>query len=400
VPGDGTLTFSVRVELVDGTFLEARGHMAIDEVGGAPQLRRVGDPEVRYGGASFDRLRQEARKFGYGLGNQDTVWADVVCAGSLGFLCPRQEAAAIAGRMVDAQLPDLVRRTVAQRLDEALGTVGRSLGELMRRSWSPLRERPDVKWTTTLAAPPSISKEGIVLRLCMRSHIPPPQVDASIRGPVLHAEPALRATALRPDKGAVIRVRMDVNALNAILFVLWQSGVLRDRAAGVTAALPAPVRALAFEWTGLEPLLPPVVSEPEPDRSGMLPVVLGALRMGRWDRRDVLAHATAEVSLKSGTGPWTLSARARTLATNCAERVGSGTRLTPCLSDLVPIVKDTLEREPVEQTFAEADLLARLPELTFSALTLQLRNARASVEGPPAALVLEVDAEIVGIGGP
>ena len=399
-PGNGVLAFTFRVELEDGTFVEVRGSMAIDENRGAPVLRRVGDPVVQYGGASFDRLREEARRFGFGLGQYDTALADAVCAGSLGLLCPRQEAAALAGQMVDAQLPDIVRRTVAQRLDGALGTIGEALGSLVRRRWAPLRARPDVEWTFSLATAPVISTAGVVLPLCMRFAIPPPQTDASVSGPVRFGPGAGGAPEPAVDRGAVIRVRMQLDALNAVLFVLWQSGVLREKVAGVAAALPAPMRALAFDWTGVEPLLPPVIGPPQSAGSPKtLPVVLGALRIGRLGERDVLAHAIADMELRAGKADWTLSARARELTTSCAQPGSGGTRLTPCLSDLAPLVNDTLEHAPIEQTFPGSELLARIPALSFASLALRLERPRAEVMTAPPGLELAVDAAIVGPGG-
>ncbi|MDI1483612.1 hypothetical protein [Polyangium sp. y55x31] len=90
-----------------------------------------------------------------------------------------------------------------------------------------------------------------------------------------------------------------------------------------------------------------------------------------------------------------LSASFQQLGVNCVETLSpSRMRFTPCLSDLLPVVRETLKDKPLVRRFPGGELLRRLPDLTFADLKLELSNLRASTSSAPASLRVRVDTKI------
>jgi hypothetical protein len=83
------------------------------------------------------------------------------------------------------------------------------------------------------------------------------------------------------------------------------------------------------------------------------------------------------------------------LAANCTASSGRAT-LSPCVSDLMPTVRESLVGRPVQAEIPGGDLLAKLPSMSFGGARLQLTDLRATTNGSPVRLSLKVRAAIVG----
>ncbi len=206
-----------------------------------------------------------------------------------------------------------------------------------------------------------------------------------------HGSPLERSRSNVP--GAFIELTADVNAINQAMYFLWQSGTLRELGHGsaMLDALPEGLRNLAFDVKGFDPALPPTV-EAQAHQYG-IPVVLGDVALGAWENRQVVGHAIASIGVEPSGDAVELRARFEQVSVNCVES-STRTRLTPCLSDLLPAVRDMLAERPFTHHFSGADVLGRLPALTFQGLRLELSNLGARTPPGPSSLRVKVDARI------
>jgi hypothetical protein len=123
-------------------------------------------------------------------------------------------------------------------------------------------------------------------------------------------------------------------------------------------------------------------------------MVLGDVTLGAWENRRVIGHAIASIGVEPSGEAVELRARFEEVSVNCVESTTSSTRLTPCLSDLLPAVRDMLAERPFTHRLTGADILGRLPALTFQGLRLELSNLQARTPPGPSSLRVKVDARI------
>lgn len=374
---EGQLRLEVRVALIDGTFVHTTSRIAIRADRGSIVLRRVGRSETGYGGPSFERLREEAVRFGRSLGDKDTILADALCAGTLGLVCPREEAAKAAGRLVDEMVPRVVDQTVETGLDGALIQVEGAIAAMIRHRITPIDGRPDIAFGLHVAADPIVRTSGMHVPLCLRG-----EIESGAYGGVpgvarLPEEVAPPTT----ESDAVIGVELGKPALNLILHVLWRSGWLRERGTdpALIASLPHEAGALAFDVTGFEPLLPPTLLLDPTDDS--FPIMLGAVKVGMWGDRTVLAQARTALRFQTRSGQVVGVAALESVGVHCARSRAGKTMLEPCLSDLLPLFRDVIADRTVEQRIAGSELVARLPRLAFGGLSLQYGDIDVRARG-------------------
>jgi hypothetical protein len=127
------------------------------------------------------------------------------------------------------------------------------------------------------------------------------------------------------------------------LYTLWQSGQLArwGRAHALLSRLPAELADTLLLVDGFEPGLPPVVRRgPE---SGAWRVTLGDVSVGHVAGARVVAHAELVASVTQQAGGLSLAARDVQPRVSCVTGRPGGVSLEPCLSDLVPILRERLQ---------------------------------------------------------
>lgn len=387
----GSARLDVRIELEDGTYIEGDTRLAIESVSGTPALKRIGDAHTSFDGPSFTRLRREAIDFGATLGSNDSDGTGLFCLMTLGVGCVLSSLAAdAAAEKIDKEGPATVNGELSKAIDDALAKVNQSLSAL-RRPLYPLPKRPRDGVRAKLAGDPTIAADGITLPLCVALTVADPKIDPAVPGPP-QAVASLGAGLSRPN-GRMIGMRADGRVLNHLLYFLWQSGTLRElgTSTALLDALPSDLQNLAFEVHGFDPGLPPVLIRTMEGTSG-LPVALADIGMGTWDRRIVVGHAIGDVSVQTAGDKVTFAAALRHVFADCAEASGaSAMSITPCLSDLLPAIRETIKGRSFSRSLSGGDILGRLPRMAFEGLRIDLSRLTASTD--PQMMLLEVAAD-------
>jgi hypothetical protein len=256
------------------------------------------------------------------------------------------------------------RAEMSRKMEPALDALNASLAKLHE----PLRPFPDhdVEMTFRLARPPEVSTDGIGLRLCAKVDLDGERVDPAITGPPLvDAElPELPP----PGKGARIDVRLNAEAVNRIVYALWQLGELRKwgTSTQILDQLPDEVRSLAFEVSGFDPRLPPVLDAAESR------IAVANVAVGRWGERTVFGHATGSFELATVGDDVEITAEVDRMAVSCATMAGSGHRIEPCLSELLPMVRERMQEQPPRFRIDTSGLVRALAGHTVHGLRLRL----------------------------
>ncbi len=261
------------------------------------------------------------------------------------------------------------RAEMARRVTPALDALNRSLSRL-HEPLTPFPGEPH-EIALRLARPPEVGPDGVGLRLCARLALGGPRIDPAITGPPLvrSEPPPLPAAAT----GAVVELALDNDAVNHVIHAMWQTGQLRrwGTSTELLDQLPDDVRGLAFEVTGFDPRLPPILVG---DR-----VVVANVAVGRWGEREVMGHATGAMRLAggaSGSSRLTLSASLDALEVSCVGPLPDGTRsawqLTPCLSELLPLVSERMRASPPRFGIDTAALIRAVAGHTLHGLRLEL----------------------------
>lgn len=282
------------------------------------------------------------------------------------------------------------RAEMSRQIKPALDALNASLSKLHE----PMRPFPehDVEMKLRLAGPPVVSEHGVELRLCANVKLGDERIDPTITGPPVSRAPLPPMPA--PRTGANIDVNLNAEAVNRIVYAMWQVGELRrwGTSTEILDQLPAEIQALAFEVTGFDPLLPPVVD------AARSRVVAANIAVGTWGDRTVVGHATGRLRLKSEGSSVRMSADVDRIAVNCIAPRGSsdpaGWHLSPCLSELLPMVTEQLADQPPHFGIDTSSLVRAIAGHTMHGLRLQLTpprvemtqgvlNAQMSVEVAP-----------------
>ncbi len=303
------------------------------------------------------------------------------------------------------------RRQITTQVQPVLSLLNASLAKL-HEPWSLLPDRPEDRFVLHLQRPPRVSPTGIVFDLCCSVQLQQPRV-GSLRGsPQVAAAPIVMNKA--PTASATIELYANAMGINQLIYVLWQTGQLGrwGRSSLLLDRLPEHVRALAFEVEGFVPQLPPVLlphslasaSQAEgPSPRGWLPLRTANVYLGRWGERNVLAHADVGVRIYTNSTGVMLGGRIGQPYVNCAtlrDEAGhhSGAwELTPCLSDLLPALRESIIDQRPSFALDLRPLLEAISSRGLQGLRLQLGELSAESMANPPQLHATVEARIVSI---
>ncbi|MCC6646099.1 MAG: hypothetical protein IT374_11075 [Polyangiaceae bacterium] len=205
---------------------------------------------------------------------------------------------------------------------------------------SPVPGRRD-RFAVRVPSAPTVDAGGVTLPFCLAAHLAPPLRDPVVEGYPVVASVASPAPATRAPGGSGPRITVSLTpaAVNQLLYVAWQSGALGalGRSSVVLDALPREARDLAFTVTGLDPRLAPYLSSFTRDGATVSAL---SVKLGDWGAREVVGHARLALELgASGPARAKATLTPRLIGVDCEARRGSDWELTPCLSDLLPAVR-------------------------------------------------------------
>lgn len=395
---DGGAWIDIEARLVDRTLLSARFPVRVVSRRGTPAMERIrgSGPIVRFEGPSRDEIVRQASDEGASKGG--------LLIGLLGFAIggPIGGAVGLAGgsaagaeygsSRAESEIPDRAGRLVAEEIDRALEDLSLGMHGL-RRPWSPDTSRPRDSIRVRLDGDPRVSTAGIALPLCTSISISAPKVDPAMPGPI-RWNARMPGVQGESDGAPTIELTMNEDALSQALHYFWQAGKLRElgRSSMVLHGLAEEVRAAAFDFTGLDPRLPPTLA-PSMANGDTLSFVLANVEAGKIGARRVLAHGLLGLEFHQQGDAVQLSAEVNDLRVSCQEDARDGFMLTPCLSDLLPVARSSMA-SPMSYTLPGGEVLARLPRLSFQGMNLEVSDLRVATSGRPIALRLGVQARI------
>lgn len=387
----GHLVVMVNLVLDDGTLLDTFFSARLVNDDGALALKQE-EGQLRYSwaGPTYETLLKQA-------GNQAVeehplialLFEDFVRSGGV------QKAKAEAGTEAGKKLTSMV--------DDALQEVNLGLAHL-RGPHHPIATSPSTTVSLRLAGEPTVTPKGIELRVCGRVHVED-KLDALVPGSAMLAE-STATNPKGPDGDSAVTVSIDGDALNHALYFAWQAGLMRELGTSkrvISAALEQSQGAkgeenmlskLAFDFVGFDPGLPPLISPSVlPDSVGF---TLADLKVGQWGERRVVTHAVGDLHVLAQDDAVSLSASLRSLSANCTQNVRGQVDLSPCVSDIIPTVREHLVDHPVSTSINGGELLSKLPSMAIGGGSIKLSDLQVGLEGGHARLNLRVGARIVG----
>jgi hypothetical protein len=399
----GFVTVALGMRLRDNTLIQAQANLKVVSSNGAPIVQRVGKVWTNWEGPTYDRMLEQASEKGAVGGGLLGGLLGLIFFGPAGALVGGVAGggvgAAAGQEKAQEEGQKEAQNTITDQIDYALADLALGMAKL-KHPFAPLPMRPNDTVALSLAKDPTISPDGIAIPLCAKVNIGGSKRDPAITGPV-YVEPLnVFDTQLASFDGASpdLELVANANGMNQLLYFMWQSGTLRElgQSSAILDALPDSIRALAFDVTGFDPGLPPtVVQSVSPAGAKNLTVVLGDVALGTWERRRVVGHAVTSLGIDQGDSI-DLSAKFQHLSVNCVESISQKQqmKLTPCLSDLLPPVRDMLKEKPLVHRMPSADLLRRLPNFAFDGLKIDLSRLRVNTTSTPATLRFRVDTKI------
>jgi hypothetical protein len=399
----GFATIKISLLFQDSTTIHAAADIKLISSNSALALERIGDVRTAWKGPTFDDLVEQGSAKGAGIVGGGGAVAGFFFGGPigavLGGLLGLGAGSAAGKEKAKEEGQKRAQDKIRAELDATLVNLAFGLKKL-KQPFAPLPSRPNDKVALSFASDPKISPAGIVVPLCTMLEIGGSKRDPVVTGPInVDSSNVLAAQVESATDGASdLELIADANGINQVLYLLWQSGTLRElgQSSAILDALPESIRALAFNVTGFDPGLPPtVVQSRSAGKGNQLTVVLGDVALGTWDRRRVVGHAVTTVGVEQGDNI-DLSARFQQMAVNCVEAVSRPPqlKLTPCLSDLLPAVRETLQEKPLTHRIPSGDILRRLPDFTFEGLKIDLSKLRVNTTSAPATLRFRVDTKI------
>lgn len=198
---------------------------------------------------------------------------------------------------------------------------------------------------------PQVSPRGVILEIAATVSLEGKRTDPVILGPPL-VRGGKHLTLPDPDPVDTdhnVDAVVGAEAIQQTLYLLWQSGLFDawGRRADVLASFRAELAdRLTLELEHLDLRLPPVVVGAHPRCDGFAlrfaDVAIGHLS----DGRTAVAHADVCATPSVRDGRLELTATLLSAGLNCV-RFAAGTHLEPCLSDVVPLLKERIaERRP------------------------------------------------------
>lgn len=394
--GPGEIYTLAEATLTDSTILSLGFSSRVVVREGAPVLERIKDRHVHlvFAGPARDDVVAQAKRVGgnYGAGGGCALGmvfgpGGCVVAGGAGLLLGRH----IGGKTAQDQIAVQAPAEVAAVLDKKLAEVSLGLRGFSR-AFALDPERPGDLLRVRLDGAPTVTAQGLTLPLCTSFVVAPPLVAPLAPGPLALVG---KAPADRPSD-ARLSVSLSPGALHQALYYAWQAGLLRrvGQSPAVLAGISDKVKATALDFAGFDPRLPPTLSPHVPE-GARVPLVVGDVALGTLGARTVTGHALLDLAIVSDAASIRLDAFVRELYVGCSQPKQDGVRLTPCLSDLVPVARELARGQPVGVRFSRRDVLARLPEVAFQGLRLELSAPEVRTVGSPAGLLLGAGAAFV-----
>jgi hypothetical protein len=361
-PRVGVVHVSLLVHLIDGTEVSAETDVRLGVADGRVRLERAGPVKARWSGKTRDDLERNPLVAGAMMLDRMFGGGDLV------------------GKLAQAE--------IGRQADGLLSQVNVGL-EALHEPFVPFHDRPDDRAVLRVARAPRVDPQGITLSLCPLLSLAPPLVDPAMRVvPRLRAAPPLPSPSSAPSpsrpgdrSSGTIELVANADGLNQLVYLLWQTGGLRALGGSsvLLDSLPEAVRALAFDVTGFDPLLPPLAGLPTRDDG--LSFTAANVALGRWGDRTVLGHADLLVGVASEAGAVRVRASLLEPRVDCAELRADGRyRLTPCLADLLPVAREALAGAPASFSFSDGALLDALSRRSFASMKLEVGDLVVSTD--------------------
>jgi hypothetical protein len=271
------------------------------------------------------------------------------------------------------------RRVLGERIQGALGLL-----RLPRDPIAVFPDRPRDRFLLRLCDAPSSGPTGMTLRLRIAATLADPRLDPSVPGPPhLEARPELGPP---PVPAPTFEAAVSAAGVEQALYLLWQGGQLGawGRQEAVRSALRRKLQdRLAFEVGAVSPRLPPVVIPPgETGLSGAFRVRFGDLAIGDAGGRTVAAHGDLIARARVEGATLGLAGELGDLRIDCVDGDRGAIRLSPCFSDVVPVLRDSgLSSAGLPLELALPDRLLRVDLVLGTELSL--RGLTGEVSGSP-----------------
>lgn len=387
--GEGHGTVRLLLAFVDGTKLGVRFGASVVSDDGSPAVRRIDKPQVEFRGPVRDDIVRQASakggEIGTGVGLLGCFFGPIGCAiGAGGGALVGSELGEGAANLA---IPLAVSYEATRNIDAQLGNLGLAR---FKEPWKISKDRPNDTVRLRLERDPVIESTALTLPLCASIHVAEPMIDPTITGPVrLHAQEA-RATKVRADH-PTLDLAMNGDALNQVVWYLWQSGKLQElgRSDLALAGLKKSVQAAAFDFTGLDPQLPPTL-DPASSGKDALSFTLANVQVGHTVDRSVMSHGKVALAVSGDDGTVSMTGLVRDLHVDCAKMETGEVDRTACFGDLLPVAREQAAKRPVTQSWDGGALLTRLPTLAFGGVTLRLSGLTASTQGSTSTIDLRV----------
>lgn len=391
---EGYAWIRLEVVLADTTRFAVRFPVRVTARAGVPFVERVREvpPTVEFTGPVREQLVQQGRNKGTGYGAGLGCAAGAAFGGpigcGLGMLLGALAGNAVGESMANTEIPKRAEAMAESKIDEMLEEFGLGMKKLSNPI-HPNAKRPRDAIKLALRQDPQVSRDGLSFTLCASITAAAPKTDASI-----HGSPFWESPSPTPPAGpeAAISIALNDDAVQQVIYYAWQSGVLAEAGMSsfVLQRMPDEIRLAAFDFTGFAPQLPPVL-----DRSrGGLAFVVGDVNVGTMGKKDVVTHGVLTAGITQAGSALKLSASVEKLWLNCVAHEPGAYVLSPCMSDILPIVREKAIGRPLEGTIAGGDILAKLPRLTFEGMTVKVSNLRVNTTGSPLRVSIGVNANI------
>jgi len=279
------------------------------------------------------------------------------------------------------------RATITNHIGPVIRELNSSLGKL-NQPFSLFEQRPQDRISLRLGSEPVVSPEGLVLTLCPAMSLASPKVDSAITGPPRSSVEPPRFGGLGSPRAPRIDLLANAHGMNQLLYVLWQTGQLSrwGRSSVILDRLPDDIRALAFDVTGFDPRLPPVLSAVG-THPGSVRIRFANVAVGSWDQRTVLGHVDVDTQVRGQQGRVSVGGELAKPKVQCAQQIQPRRwRLTPCLSELMPLLADRIAGQPMSFHLDLSWILRKLSRHSLGGMGLKLSDLKAQTASPPATL--------------
>ncbi len=283
------------------------------------------------------------------------------------------------------------RSMVAERLRGAL-----SILKLPKDPFPLFDDRPDDRLTLRLCGAPLSRPDGLTVSLRVIANLAEPRLDPRVPGPThLEAPPDPAAVEWGSDEPAAIEAVATAAAAHQALYLMWQSGEFArwgKRREVVSAMQRKLEERVTLDVTAIEPRLPPTVDGVE---RGAFRVRFGDMEVGRLDDgRRVVGNGDLLATARIDKGRLGASAALTDLRVTCVEGAALAWRLRPCLSDVVPVLREGgISSEGIPLDLALPDRLLRMNLVLGTELAID--GLEAETRGSPPVLHLRAGAKLV-----